>query len=125
MKVTSDNKQFMMTRVNKVILQFSDDYEIILNQIEEWDFDFDKADCSQIELKNLLIDKDICNRFNTEKDRIKFIHIEGCGIDPQLCHKDDIVMFDIQCQMIIRNLRICGETDSCGYMVVELEGVVK
>lgn len=124
MKVTSDNNQFIMTKVNKVILQFYDDYEVVLGQITEWDFDFDKADCSQIELKNAFVDKDICNRFNTEKNRIKFIHIEGRSYNPFDC-EEDIVMVDVQCQMNIRNIRIYGDISCCSDMVVELEGVVK
>ena len=123
MKVTSDNKQFILDRINKVILCFKDGYEITLNQIMNYDFDLDRFETSTIQITNTLTDKEMLHRFGkleNDADIITLVHIEG-----DIQTKNNIIMIDIPCNMYIRRLRTEGEFGRIGIMSVELEGWVK
>ena len=124
MKVTSDNKQFLFNRVKKIILCFEDGCEVVLDQVKEWDFDLYRCNCSDIDFTNMLVSKEIINRFCTNKERIKFVHIEGEGYELS-SHLEDTVIVDMQCDMYIRKLRLNGDIESATEMRVQLEGKVE
>lgn len=120
MKVTSDNKQFLFYKIKKIILCFEDGCEVVLDQVKEWDFDLDRCDCSYIDFINMLVSKEIIDRFCTNKEHIKFVHIEGEGYEVE-----DTVMVNMQCYMRIRKLRLNGDIESATEMHVQLEGKVE
>ena len=124
MKITSDNKQFIFDRIHKIILCFEDGCEVTLDQVTEWDFDLDRCDYSYIDLTNIFVDKELVNRFCTNKERINFIHIEGQGYEFYSA-SNDVIMIDIQCNMRIRKVRLNGNVEGCSKMYVQLEGTVK
>lgn len=123
MKMTSEINKFIFDRIYKIILCFQDEHEIILEQIFDWDFDFDKMDSSCIDFTNVIIDKELFERFCVD-DNIVSIHIEGKCVDI-LAANGDIVMIDVPCNMRIRGLRINGSYDTGTNMSVQLEGMVQ
>lgn len=125
MKVTSDNKQFIIDKINKITLCFKDGYEVELNHVVEYDFDFDMAYDSFIEITNAFIDREIFNRFKKRDGVINFVHIEIDTVSPLFENSDDDAMIDIPCEMYIREIRTYGDRDSIGNMFVRLEGAVK
>lgn len=125
MKVTNNYKQFVCDRICKVILCFEDGCEVTLDQVNEWDFDFDRCSCSYIDLTNLLVDKELVERFGTNKEHIKLIHIEGTEYGLCSVIKDNVVAIDVQCNMFIKKLRLNGDLENTIKMKVQLEGTVK
>lgn len=123
MKMSSDMNKFIFDRVYKIILRFQDEYEIILDQISEWNFDFDKNDKARIDFINVIVNKEIFDRFCID-DNIIFLHIEGKGMD-MLAEKDNVVMIDVPCNMYIRKVKMNGGFDSVTDMYVHLEGTVE
>ena len=124
MKITTENniKQFILNRINRVYIKFSDDVEIKLDKIIDYDLDIDSNDISTIELTSAMQDCEIINRFNDKKkNRITFIHIEGISCSSDECSVD--AFYDIRCIMKIRKLRI-NNNDCCANMFIELEGIV-
>lgn len=122
MKMTSDIKKFIFNRVYKIILRFQDEREIAMEQIIDWDFDFDQIDESCIDFTNAIVDKEIFDRFSTD-DNIILLHIEGKSVD-MLAINDNVVMMDVPCNMHIRKVRINGSFDTAANMNVQLEGMV-
>lgn len=129
MKVTTENnvENFVLYEINSVYLLFNDEVEVELNNIIEYDFDFDKIECSTIELLNELNNSEIENRFGARKNNhITFIHIEATGVClGEDCGKDVKVFYDIPCDMKIRRLRVNGNKDCICNMFISLEGFVK
>ena len=120
MKVTVENNinEYILNRIKNVYIGFDDNVEVKLDQISDYDINLDKIDSSIIELTNILGNVELQNHFKG-KSRIIYVHIEFVGIDIT-GEQEFKVLYDIPCDMVIRNLRICS-----GDMFVELEGIVK
>ena len=125
MNVTSDDKQFIIDKINKIILCFKDGYEVELNSVIEYAFDFDMAYDSFIEITNAFIDKEIFNKFKKRDGLINFIHIKTDAVNPLIGKFDGVAMIDIPCEMYTRELKTYGDTGSVGNMFVRLEGAVR
>ena len=124
MKMISDIDKFVCDKVNKIILYFKDGNEVILEQVFEWDFNFERCNASYIDFKTYIINKELFNRFCID-DSICFIRIETTNINIENCSSKHISTLDIQCNMRIRSMRTNGDLDNATEMFVSLEGAVK
>lgn len=120
MKLTSDDNQFVFDKINKIVIQFIDGYEVTLKHIKEHYFDFEKKENSRIEVANTFIDKELFNRFCIDDD-ITYLYIEGIGSN--LADKNTVTgTFDIPCNMRISGIRLDGNLDTATEMSIRLEG---
>ena len=119
----SDIDKFVCNKVNKITLYFKDGSEVVLEQVFEWDFNFERCDSSYIDFKTYIINKELFNRFCVD-DSICFIYIEIANINVEDC-SSNISTLDIQCNMRIRSMRTNGDLDNATEMYVSLEGAVK
>lgn len=127
MKITTEDnvKQFILYRINAIYIGFDDNVEVKLDQISDWDFDFDKIELSTIEFTNVSNDVELESHFVGNKlNKIIYIHIDALGLLPER-DEECRVFYDIPCNMYIRRLKMNGDMSDCGGMLVELEGSLK
>ena len=120
MTLKINSEQFTIHKVNKIVIQFIDGYEVTLKHIKEHYFDFEKKENSRIEVANTFIDKELFNRFCIDDD-ITYLYIEGIGSN--LADGNTVTgAFDIPCNMRISGVRMDGNLDTATEMSIRLEG---
>lgn len=127
MKITTEDnvKQFILYRINAIYIGFDDNVKVKLDQISDWDFDFDKIELSTIEFTNVSNDVELESHFIGNKpNKIIHMHIDALGLLPER-DEECRIFYDIPCNMHIRRLKMNGDMTDCGGMFVELEGFLK
>ena len=127
MKLTSDIQNGILCNIKSITIVFEDNEAVVLNNIYDFDFDLDSIESSWIDITNAYINKTLVDRFAIKKGhpKIKHININYASLDTTYCEDILDTFIDIPCCMIIRKLRIDGDTDRYGKMYVRLEGLVK
>ena len=127
MKLISDIQNGILCNIKSITIVFEDNEAVVLNNIYDFDFDLDSIESSWIDVTNAYINKILVNRFASKKENSKIKHININYINLDIKYQEAILdtFIDIPCCMIIRKLRIDGDTDRYGKMYVRLEGMVK
>ena len=120
---TDNNKQFVLDKIEKVLITFTDGTKVTLNAITDFEVDLDTTNYSEIDITNALFDKELQNHFKSYRpNKINGIFIDGKGINLEN-YEETKISYTIPCDMYIRRLRLNSDLGSSSMRVV-LEGEV-
>lgn len=127
MKMTIDKntKQFVFDRAKTIRIGFSDNIEVKLDQIINYDLDLDVVGESTIDITSALFDVDVINRFQRNgSSRVIYVEIEMIGYDIETNYYP-IVTYRIPCDMKITKFRMDASYGVASQMNIQLEGIVR
>ena len=120
MILTTDYQKGIISHIKSVILTFDDLGEIVLDNITDYDMEFNKIMPSIVEFAHCCIDKHIITK-HTKNIKVKHLHIEIVIYDINT-NESRISFLDVPCDMEIKSLRYKGNKDIASDCAIILEG---
>jgi hypothetical protein len=125
MTIDRNTKQFVFDRAKTIRIGFSDNIEVKLDQIINYDLDLDVVGESTIDITSALFDVDVINRFQrNSSSRVIYVEIEMIGYDIETNYYP-IVTYRIPCDMKIIKFRMDTSYGVSSEMRIQLEGIVR
>lgn len=122
--IKKDSKKYFIHDVKQVDIEFDDGCKVSLDQISQYDLDFDNNTNSIISFTSIFDNRELENRFNgRQSNRVVCVQIDANAVD--IDGDEFLVLYNIPCDMKIRRLNCRWKYDNYSHMRVELEGVVK
>ena len=120
MILTSDYQKGIISHIKSIILSFDDLGEIVLDNITDYDMEFNKIMPSIVEFAHCCIDKDIITKYNNSVN-IKRLHVNMVIYSIET-NKTCFSLLDIPCDMKIKSLKYKGNLDIVSDCTIVLEG---